>query len=73
MTYRIEFGGREKFAIGHHMKCVEIVEAETPEAARLLLYDKYDSINSFHCEPLAEHEARKARLEAVFQTFPTGG
>lgn len=43
-TYRIEFDGKEKGAIGSFSHYCETVTAETFEAAVLHLYDRYEHV-----------------------------
>lgn len=48
--YRCTFTGRQNSAIGVIYPITETVEAETPEAARLTLYDRYEHISGFTAE-----------------------
>ena len=52
MIYKARFTGRQLGAIGIFHKCSDIVEAENEEAARLKLYDKWDSITDLKLDPL---------------------
>jgi hypothetical protein len=52
MKYKIRFKGRTVGAIGITYRINTTVEAETPEAAQLKLYDKWDTITELEIKPI---------------------
>lgn len=54
MRYSARFTGRQKGAIGIFYTCSCFVDGDTPEAARLALYDTYEHIQGLSLLPLVE-------------------
>lgn len=54
-TYRIEFSGRTKGAIGVFSSYTETVEADSKESAILKLYDAYEHVHGPVVTQLEKH------------------
>lgn len=52
--YRITFYGRTVGAIGIDYEITDTREGDTPEAARLALYDKYEHVHVVRYVPIPE-------------------